>query len=395
MKTPKDIFNNRGPLTETEMKKYISGDLSEAEKHEIELKMSEDDFNSDAMEGVAPFGAGAFDGFADVKSQIEQKISDNTPFWQFKHTIMVAIFLAVSVTLATPLLFGTDEMPEVPEYYAKKQNKQNPELIKPEVISEQIQEENLIAEAVEITDFEIDEAIELPEIELVSSQKIAATSPVVIDTIDVKVPLNIGNEVIKLLKVKVDSAILKPKTPKIDQLVYSNVKLISAHKFTLVDYSTIYTEKISVTTIRMSGLGADQESKGSEKLEPHTPTMETVEVTYIDYLLENQKLFSENDFKSALKGYKIILSQYPEDLNALFYSGLCYYNLGKHKLAIKYLDLAQKHIYNSFKIDAEWYKALTYFQWKKYAACGAILDKIIKSDNYYSDQAKELKLQLD
>ena len=57
-----------------------------------------------------------------------------------------------------------------------------------------------------------------------------------------------------------------------------------------------------------------------------------------DILNDAMKDFEENNFKAALKSYRVILEHYPQDINAYFYGALCYYNLGKADKAIIYFD---------------------------------------------------------
>ncbi len=159
----------------------------------------------------------------------------------------------------------------------------------------------------------------------------------------------------------------------------------------MVDYGKIYTKAPSIKKIEFSGTSAALENKDDVLNEGQQPAVIiTIEIPYKDYMAETQLLFGKNDFKSALKRYKVVLKAYPEDLNAHFYSGLCYYNIGKYSLAHKHFDLAEKHPYNTFKIDAQWYNAKTFYVEKKDEECKVVLKKIISDNDYYASQAKEL-----
>ena len=111
----------------------------------------------------------------------------------------------------------------------------------------------------------------------------------------------------------------------------------------MVDYSTIYTEQIPVQVTEYSGTPANLESADKAHTSLVEPKVTTKFVTYKSYLFETQELFAIGNFKAALKRYNVILSHYPNDLNAHFYGGLCYYNLKQPQKALEHFEVAQKH----------------------------------------------------
>ena len=249
----------------------------------------------------------------------------------------------------------------------------------------------------ELSDSEIEESIELPEIHLVKAKEIIITSPVVLDssTSDITTIKMTFDETVELKKVDPIGAPDKIELPTIEDVVYSNVPVVYSHKFLLVDYSKIYSVAPVISKIEFTGTSAALENKDDVLNEGQTPdAVKTVNIPYKDYLYETQELFGRNDFKGALKRYKVIINSYPEDLNAHFYSGLCYYNIGKYNLAHKHFSLAQKHAYNTFKIDAQWYDAKTYYMEGKNESCKLALQKIIDNNDYYAPQAKDLLKKL-
>ena len=384
MGNPKDIFKSHNLLTEKEISDYLGGNLSEEQRRKIELKISQDEFNGDGLDGLTS-NPNALIAYESARETVLKNIDKKSGGWQFHHTMILALF-----SVAAMIVIGTKLFPESGNVTAINS------VIVP-VTNDETQDTVNIALVKELTDSEIEESIELPEIHLVKAKEIIITSPVVLDssTSDVTSLKMTFDETVELKKVDPIGAPDKIIIPTIDDVVYSNVPVVYSHKFLLVDYSKIYAEAPVISKIEFTGTSADLENKDDKLHEGQTPNaVKTVKIPYKDYLNETQEMFGRNDFKSALKRYKVIINSYPEDLNAHFYSGLCYYNIGKYSLAHKHFTLAQKHAYNTFKIDAQWYDAKTYYMEGKNESCKLVLQRIIENNDYYTSQAKELLKKL-
>ena len=206
-------------------------------------------------------------------------------------------------------------------------------------------------------------------------------------------PINVEvafNESIEIKKVASNTDLSNIDIPSKDDIIYSNVPLIYMKNFLLVDYSKIYINPPTFEKMVMSGTSAALENKEDELDEMYDTNVYYDTVTYKDYLRETQEAFGQHQFKSALKRYKTILSKYPDDLNAHFYSGLCYFNIGKYDKAIEHFKIAKNHPYNTFQIDAEWYMAKTFCQQGKEFQCKELLQQIVNDGQYYKKQAQDL-----
>jgi hypothetical protein len=84
-----------------------------------------------------------------------------------------------------------------------------------------------------------------------------------------------------------------------------------------------------------------------------------ITMAYLPFLDEALSKFVAHDHKGALADLRFLLEQYPDDVNALFYAGLCSYNLGLYERARSYLARAATHPMDIFDEEAEWYHALT------------------------------------
>lgn len=377
---PKDIFKNRGPLTEQDIQNYLSGKLTDAQRRDIELKMAQDEFNMDAMEGFEEIPS-SFSNYEKVQEKVHSNIRKNGRKWQFHHTIILSAILMAGTMLLGPYLFpdhGTNNSMPVAESTDEA------------TLNEINLEEDVV---VELSDEEIEAAIVLDELEIVHANEIITTSPVIIESSVVNDPLQEEiaiKESIEIKKVVANTTLENIVVPAKDEIIYSNVPLIYMKNFLLVDYSKIYVDPPTFEKTVITGTSAALENKEDQLGELYETNIYTDTIFYKDYLRETQEKFEQHDFKNALKRYKVILAKYPDDLNAHFYSGLCYFNIGNYDLAIQHFKIAKDHPYNTFQIDAEWYLAKTYCKQGKNAVCKELLQQIVNGGQFYQKQAQQL-----
>lgn len=377
---PKDIFKNRGPLTEQEIKDYLSGKLNDKQRKEIELKMGQDEFNMTAMEGFEETPE-AMKGFENIKGQVHTSIAKKGKKWQFYHTVILSIVLMGATMLSGKFLFPDHGQTSLPEEDQQEETSQEENTtIESQVIVE------------ELSDEEIEKSVVLDPLNIVHAKEVISASPVIIDSALQVDPLKEELAIKESIEIKkvANSSLNIIEVPTKDEIVYSNVPLIYMKNFLLVDYSKIYINPPTLEQQQIFGTSPALENKDDSLSDVFDSNIQTVVITYKDYLRETQELFEQHEFKSALKRYKVILNKYPEDLNAHFYSALCYYNIGQYDLAIQHFKIAKNHPYNTFQIDAEWYLAKTFYQIGKKESCKKLLNKIIEEGQYYTPQAKAL-----
>lgn len=378
MKSPNTIFRSHPSLSEQELSDYLEGKLNDTEKNRIEQKIAQDKFHLDAFEGIEqnPAAMAQFEG---VKSAVYSNISKKQVFWKFQYTIIIVATLALGITLMAPYIFSDENQ----SFFGKN-------IVKP---SEKVVEPPLVTE---LSDEEIDNSDYIELEDMILAEIVISSSPVVMDDNYKIEPQVVNTEFEKALEIKkVDNPNLSQiNLPTIEDIVYTNTPTFYVEKFLMVDYSSIYTEQIPVQVLEYQGTPANLESSDKVDNNIAEPKATTKFVTYKTYLFETQELFAAKNFKAALKRYNVILAHYPNDLNAHFYGGLCYFNLKQPSKALEHFDVAQKHQFNTFKLDAEWYSARAYYSAKDFTKCKAVLEKIINDNDHYSAQAKELMKKL-
>lgn len=182
-----------------------------------------------------------------------------------------------------------------------------------------------------------------------------------------------------LLKVDIPAEVVTIKKINAKEVYYSDLKLIDFRKYRSAD-------KIPVKTMVLTGLPANLETEESKTEEYE---WKEIEISYDDYIKKSQSIFSNANYKKALLRYMTILEKYPTDDNALFYSGLCYYNLGQFQDAIDAFYKCLESQYSNFDEESEWLLAKSYAASGQTAKARSVYEMIAANGQFYATQAKE------
>jgi hypothetical protein len=117
---------------------------------------------------------------------------------------------------------------------------------------------------------------------------------------------------------------------------------------------------------------------------------EAVHVPYMNILSEAIEEFSTGNYKLSLIELDQILSNYPNDANALFYSALSLYNLKEFAQAENRLGNLKANEFGNFEEEANWYLLMVYKQQKKEAAFGSLKKIIVEQQGFYAERASSL-----
>lgn len=110
---------------------------------------------------------------------------------------------------------------------------------------------------------------------------------------------------------------------------------------------------------------------------------------YLPYFTEALRKFTRNDHKGCLEDLRFLLEQYPNDVNALFYAGLCSYNLGMYSRAGEFLERSAHHPIDTFDEESEWYLAQTLDRSGDREAAVAKYARIVADGGFYAQRARE------
>lgn len=165
---------------------------------------------------------------------------------------------------------------------------------------------------------------------------------------------------------------------------HSSRQLIFLHDMKLVDPSELYPAQEPL--VDTAALEARFERKGehAEELRTGTP--------YLEFMEQAMGKYAAQDRKGCLEQLFVLLAEKPEDVNALFYAGLCSYDLGLFQRAVSYFEKVRQGSINTFDEEAEWYQALAQEQLAGAVAAQPLFMRIAQRGGFYAARA-DLKLQ--
>ncbi|MDR0800996.1 tetratricopeptide repeat protein [Fluviicola sp.] len=340
-------------------KDYISRDAFEkllsdySEQHSNEHL---DEFDRDALEGWKNSGV----SFSQMK-QLDRKMKFQTSSIAFYIT-----GLAVLVIGILSFLF-------------LKKNPDSPIQRKPLIIK------------VEHTDIHIPEAIDT--LKVIPQKDQITVKEVKLSQNEIK---SLSPEVKKeeITDIPFPETVLDPLPPVIEQkpVTVSRQKMakeIYIQDLKAIDYSQ-YRSKPAVLIEQyiLSGVPANQEDE--EAFPQEDTQLQLVNIPYMDYLEKSLKYTNYGKWKQALSRFSEILKTYPDDVNARFYSGWCYYNLGQYNDACLNFSACLQLEFSNFNEEAEWYLAQSRLANGEKSLAKELFLKIKNQKGFYSKQAEKV-----
>jgi TolA-binding protein len=375
-----EFLNKNNPVTREEMQQYLDGKLSASDKLKVDEKMLDDEFSSEASEGFMENNVAFAEvntlnaawGFDKLNHQADKLNNKNINGKNYKYWFIGTMAIAIlSISVVAYLLTNNEKPKTVENKIAENENpivENTPEIV---MTDEQLKEEII----------EIKEATQISEKKQITYAKTIASQPTTVETkipeeITIVVnPNNVDGKKAEQIEVKNDK-----------KIVESNVKMLYIKNLKAVDYSILYTNHIAKKEWILTGTSADKENPSSEgMIAEHVIKY----IPYKDFLIEGLTMFSKNDYKGALGHLLTIQQQYPDDVNASFYSGLCYYNLGKTRQAISMFDKTIGNSITTFKEESEWYKSLSLLEDGKKSDAKELMKKIESEGGFYAKAARE------
>lgn len=346
------------------LKRYYEGTMPSAERNALEQAALDDPFLKEAMEGFEA-NPGSFDSF------YETNILKNQKFGSSYFVIGGILTLA----LITILVVMTPD-----------KNQQNLTTNLSEKDTAQITQE------VHYVPEEIDSLHQVDAVELIDAKEIVNQKTEIQKTINY--PELTGDQAIVIKedeKVKEDY-LIQAELYDLKRAEY--VPATYLFDLFVVDYRRIERDNVLITYTKYEFTGTSAEFE-TEAHEQNAELIEkVVDVPYFHYLTTSMEHFSNGDYKKSITNYLVILEQYPEDANALFYGGLCYYNLNKFDKSIEFFDRILDLPINAFKEEAKWYKVKSLLKQGQKAEAKNLLDEIISEGGFYADQAIPLRKTL-
>lgn len=354
-------FSPRGAISPEMLQAYAEGRLDPAAAHEVELHLEADPLLRDAVEGYRM--PGAFIGAERLKKY--RPNGTGTPWIAWTLSAIVVATVGVGI------------------YYSSTYSGRATTNVGPSRGTDTPSKGSGIDEAI-IEPQEILAAIEIPESlhighsaterHALSALSVQASAPmdtatrVLVDPVEPRKTTMPGEAEVAI------PAVVKHQRPSL-QLVY-------LHDLKLIHPKELYGRPPEVD---LSTTGVDARfANASERDQARAQEKRMAYLTFLDEALEK---FVRNDHKGCLEDLRFVLDQYPNDVNALFYAGLCAYNLGMNKPAEKFLQRAAQHTFPVFDEEAEWYHALALQRLGEDGPAQQAFERIARAKGFYAERA--------
>ena len=359
-------MNSNNPHTDLELiRRYYKGEMTNPERNALEQRALDDPFLKDAMDGYDA-DPGSFGQFNNRHLGSKVKLN-RTLFTAFA----VLIVLAVSVMLLNR------------NYPENKTTAQTTDSIP------DFEEVEMIPEAIEtLVVAETHEQISVRELVDNSSRYKTEIQDDINETQSVdNNPINIDPED------QVDDNLIdtEPIAENKKNKLEKTAPATFLHDMYVVDYRFIKRSKNKISYLRyeLPGISAAYENDSARN---STDLVERqVDVPYVDYLDKSMDFFARGSYKKALSRFTIIMEQYPKDINAQFYGGLCYYNLKQPEKAFELFRSVSTHELVAFREESKWYMAKSLLKLGRKSEAMELLDEIIAAGGFYSGDAIALK----
>jgi len=356
-------FNDR--TYEEMIAKYHQGQLSDAEMNALERQALEDPFLSDALEGMALLENDI--PLDHLNENITKRIEVPKSNGFYQSFIAPFILVTIAAVSLNPWFHEKEESLDLHQHEVPEEMVSNEKRT--------IDIENKDTEEAELV---INKAKVIPKKEWIQNL-LVPKAPIQSAKEDMPKP----DVMVPMIITGVDTTKENIETPNIkNQVSQHPVYYLSDLK--VANYNGIRTGDLNPDRYNHS-LSAQYESDQSERFSHQKEER----ILYTEYLETCMKNFNKGKLKMSLRGFNHILQTYPDDANALFYSGLAYYNLDMPEKSEKLLRLSFHHDFGVFKHESEWYLALALLKLDNKEESKLIMEKIVRQKGFYAQRAKK------
>ncbi len=155
----------------------------------------------------------------------------------------------------------------------------------------------------------------------------------------------------------------------------------------VLDYRYYRKKARQEKTDLLTGTPAAQENQGAGANQ-----RDNLDISYMNFLSNTLSDFNRGEYKVALIGFDQILRTYPDDVNALFYSALCLYNLKQFNLCEQRLKVMNLAKFDNFDEEQHWYLLLCYKAQGKTQEFSDAKQEIIRANGFYASKAASVTL---
>ncbi|MBL8003239.1 MAG: hypothetical protein JNL05_14900 [Flavobacteriales bacterium] len=346
-------FHSDAPVTRADLERYLRGGLGDRERHHIERQLERDPLLREALEGLAV--PGALGGLAALDQARPVAPGPVMP--------MLLTGALIVVGLVAVVLYVKEDPHAAPA---------------PRPLAVSAPEQPYRADsAIAVVEQELAVTDPLP-----APQQIGHTPttqpPPVRDTVIAEPATLVPDSAPSLRSTPAPAAVgpsAKATPPRSDR------RLAYVHDLKLIDPRELYERGPLIGELGGVPAGFADEREQQDRTEaPRT-------MRYLDFMDEALGKFARNDHRGCLQDLLFLMGQYPRDINARFYAGLCCYNLGLNERARGYLQAVVDDPMDTFHEEAAWYLALSVERGEGADAARPLFQRIADGGGFHAAQA--------
>jgi len=355
------LFGGKQSLSRKDVDTYIS---KGSDHQKTEEKALQDEFNADALDGFQEMNSTTKD-MSRLDNYFQKK-------WSFSIQYMLVVFgMLIFGSLAFELLNGLNQEGVI---MAEANEQPKVSLSDKDIVAAEEKEKK---EQIEIK--VNDQPIIVPHSTVLKKERVLIENEETEKNKSTELPLNdliifsLPPKKVESLSVNVDQ-----------QLRVSKAEELYILDFKVIDYSA-YRNAFQMEKLK-SGVPAKFSNEEKSNV---TLTEETKSIGYDNYLTETLELLQQEQWEDALSRFRVILKNYPKDLNASFYAGLSCFNLGKYEQAKLYFENAYAADMYNFYEEAKWFDSLCLEYTKKTKEARKIWKNIVAANGFYASSAQQ------
>jgi hypothetical protein len=168
-----------------------------------------------------------------------------------------------------------------------------------------------------------------------------------------------------------------------------NASIVFIHDLKIANYKGYYFKDERNIDLRTTGLSAQFSSK--EEVQGNLSSHLADRDYYAHEIIKDaMQAYHKKQFTVTIDLLEMLYKFNKDDVNAQFYLGMSYFNLGNFKKAAGYFTLAEQNSINIFLQEAEFYSAVCYRNAGDTEKANELLKQIVFKKLFYAKRAEEL-----
>lgn len=355
MKNPNDIAL---PTLE-EIKGYHEGSLTDARSREIEMLALEHPLVADALEGFAEIPA---------YGSVPESLLLQSKSWLWRLSGWFSAGVAV-VAIGVAVYLQRFEEPSgpvkaiSPDTAALEAQGRQAELTQPQAVSKW---EGTVKQKTQTSSNKTQQ--QAPKADSArAGEPVAALKPRQIGVVSSAQATN-------------DSPEFWPSYTEDDGVVLKHIK-----NYKVVDYGAMRHDHWKPIEPVLEGTPASEAGpKQVQELQD-----QPLHIPYLRFIQTCIEAYYDGQTKRCLQHFATVLEQYPDDVNAQFYSAMCFFNRGEYANALRYYDMSLANETRSFGEESLYYKAMSLKKLGKSSEACKLFTYIRDAKGYYAAKASQ------